>query len=221
LIVATQITVELDREFFPINRKSTQKEPQTWIGEIRRQNVPHSVLAALQRFVTREIDVTLRAKKAVACLLWITDKSLAEIEKTLTQFGGGSDSAAGPIRSVKARTCDFLPVVAGIAKILHPGLDLDERVSKLLTRLEVGVPSAAVELAALAGSRLARGDYQRLLKANQCTIAAIEQSSNEELLGSLNGDELKLAILRDAVRISRERQSEQTASSPVLPPYEA
>jgi replicative superfamily II helicase len=221
LIVATQITVELDREFFPINKKSTQKEPQTWIGEIGRQGVPQSVLAALRGFVTQGIEVTLRAKKAVACLLWITDKSLAEIEKTLTQFGGGFDGAAGQIRSVKARTCDFLPIVARVAEILHPGLDLGERVRRLLTRLEVGVPAAAVELATLAGSRLARGDYQRLLKTNQCTIAAIEQSSNEELLGSLNGDELKLAILRDAVRISRERQSEQTASSTVLPPYEA
>jgi helicase len=40
LITATQLTVELDRELFPINKKSTQKEPQTWMNEIRRQNIP-------------------------------------------------------------------------------------------------------------------------------------------------------------------------------------
>lgn len=222
LIVATQLTVELDREYFPINKSSKHKEPQAWMAEIRAQQVPHTVISALQRFVSQEGEITLRAKKAVACLLWITDRSLSEIEETLMRFDRRKlDGAAGPIRSVKARTCDFLPIVARVAVILHPGLDLGERVSRLLTRLEVGVPTAAVELAVVAGSRLARGDYQRLLKANRCSIAAIEESSNEELLGLLNGDELKLAILRDAARISREGQSEETASSPVLPPYEA
>jgi helicase len=221
LITATQLTVELDREYFPINRRSTQKEPQTWLGEIRRQNIPHSIISALQQFVSQDSQSTLRAKKAVACLLWITDRPLAEIEDILTQHGRRSDGAAGPIRSVKARTCDFLPIVARVAEILHPDLVLGERVGRLLTRLEVGVSSAAVELAALAGSRLARGDYQQLLRAGRCTIDAIEQSTDEELLACVSGDRQKLAILREAVRINRERQSEQNGSSPILPPYEA
>ena len=221
LIIATQLTVELDREHFPINKRSTQKEPQTWLGEIRRQNIPQSIVSALQHFVSQDIQSTLRAKKAVACLLWITDKSLAEIEGILTQHGGKFDGAAGPIRSVKARTCDFLHIVARVAEILHPGLVLGERVSRLLTRLEVGVPSNAVELAALAGSRLARGDYQQLLKAGRCTIDVIEQSADEELLVCVAGDQKKLTILREAVLISRERKSEQNGSSPILPPYEA
>jgi replicative superfamily II helicase len=221
LITATQLTVELDREYFPINKRSTQKEPQTWLGEIRRQNIPHSIISALQQFVSQDIQPTLRAKKAVACLLWITDKSLAEIEDILTQHGGRFDGAAGPIRSVKARTCDFLPIVARVAEILHPDLVLGERVSRLLTRLEIGVSPVAVELAALAGSRLARGDYQQLLKARRCTLDAIEQSTDEELLSCVSGDQQKLTILREAVRINRERQSAQNGSSPILPPYEA
>ncbi|WP_222872672.1 hypothetical protein [Hankyongella ginsenosidimutans] len=49
LIAAAQTTVEVDQLLFPINRKSTQKEPQLWPNELRRQNVPWHVLNALHR----------------------------------------------------------------------------------------------------------------------------------------------------------------------------
>ncbi len=132
LIAATQLTVELDDMLFPINKRSTLKEPQTWAAEIQRQGVPHGILRAMQRFVREDNQATLRAKKAVACLLWITDRPLAEIEEILTQFGGKFDGAAGPVRGVRARTCDLLPTVARVAEVLHPGLNLSERVSRLL-----------------------------------------------------------------------------------------
>jgi helicase len=215
LIAATQLTVELDQELFPINKKSTQ-----WMAELRGQGVPHGILHALQSSTSQENQSILRAKKAVACLLWITDKPLSEIEKILTRFGGSLDGAAGPIRSVRARTCDLLPVVARVAEILHTGLDLGKRVARLLTRLEVGVPAAVADLAAVAGSRLARGDYHRLLKVGRCTIDAVEQSSNEELLDCLAGDKEKVAVLHDTVKTFREWQSEQEPSTPILPPYE-
>jgi hypothetical protein len=108
-----------------------------------------------------------------------------------------------------------------VAEILHPGLDLGKRVTRLLTRLEVGVPAAAADLASVAGSRLARGDYHRLLRAGRCTIDAVEQSSDEELLGYLAGDKEKVTVLRDAVKTHRERQNDQEPSTPILPPYEA
>jgi helicase len=114
-----------------------------------------------------------------------------------------------------------LPIAARVAEILHPGLDLGKRVARLLTRLEVGVPAAAADLAAVAGSRLARGDYHRLLRAGQCTIDAVEQSSDEALLDHLAGDKEKVAVLCDAVEIYRERQNDQEASTRILPPYEA
>jgi helicase len=220
LIAATQLTVELDQELFPINKKSTRKEPQTWMAELRGQGVSHKILHALRSSASQENQSTLRAKKAVACLLWITDKPLSEIENILTQFGGRLDGTAGPIRSVRARTCDLLPIAVRVAEILHPSLDLGKRVARLLTRLEVGVPAAAADLAAVAGSRLTRGDYQRLLKAGRCTIDAVEQSSDAELLDCLAGNKEKVAVLRDAVKTYRDRQSEQEPSTPILPPYE-
>jgi len=98
---------------------------------------------------------------------------------------------------------------------------LGNRVARLLTRLEVGVPTAAADLAAAAGSRLARGDYHRLLRAGRCTIDAVEQSTDKELLDCLAGDKEKVDVLCDAVKTYRERQNEQESSTPILPPYEA
>src|SRR5262249_9488091 len=37
LVAAVQTTVELDQVLFPINKKSTQKEPQAWAQELRQQ----------------------------------------------------------------------------------------------------------------------------------------------------------------------------------------
>jgi helicase len=72
LVALAQLTVEVDQVLFPINRKSTQKEPQTWFGELGRQHIPGHVLNSLKRFISDQHQATLRAKKAAACLLWIS-----------------------------------------------------------------------------------------------------------------------------------------------------
>jgi hypothetical protein len=115
----------------------------------------------------------MRAKKAAACLLWISDRSMTAIETALTQHGGAPDGAAGPVRAVASRTCDLLPAVARVATFLHPGLDLKDRVPRLLVRLELGIQPGTVEIAGHAGGRLTRGDYQELLKARLTTPEAI------------------------------------------------
>lgn len=218
LVAAAQLTLELDQLYLPMNKKSTQKEPQTWFSELRRQNIPASVLNLLSRFASEQHTGTLRAKKAVACLLWISDRPISEIEKTLTQFGGAFDGAAGPIRSVSSRTCDLLPSVARVATILHTGLDLANRVSRLITRLEVGVSAAAVEIAQFAGSRLSRGDYQQLIKANLATAAAVEAASDADLISSLAGNIERAEAVRDAARQFREQDG--SPIPPILPDYE-
>jgi helicase len=159
LIAAAQLTVELDESLFPMNKKSTQKEPQTWFGALARQGIPATLQNTLRRYVPDEHTGTMRAKKAAACLFWISPTPMAEIERALTQHGGAYDGAAGPVRAVSSRTCDLLPAVARVATFLHPGLDLTDRVSRLLVRLELGVPAPAVALARSAGTKLGRPDY--------------------------------------------------------------
>jgi helicase len=221
LIAATQLTVELDQLNFPVNKKSTQKEPFVWPNELVRQGVTHTAVSALKRRVNDQHQGTLRAKKAVACLLWMSEWPLTEVERVLTQFGGTLDGAAGDIRAVSTRSVDLLPTVIRVAELLHSGLDLSGHLSRLLTRLEVGVPGSAVDLAAIAGSRLRRDDYQRLIKAGLCSINAIEVSSDEELLACLRDNQQKLDEIRRAVQVFRDREADPLLAMPTLPLYES
>ncbi|MCX5695999.1 MAG: DEAD/DEAH box helicase [Candidatus Omnitrophica bacterium] len=223
LIAVTQISVELNDIHFPINKKSTQKEPQTWMSEIRNQGVPECVLSSLRYSIKEESQSTLRAKKAVACLLWITDKPLIDMEDILTQFGGKFDGAAGPIRSVVSRTCDILPVVARVVEILYPGSDLNQRVSRFLVRLELGVSGKILEIAMRLGKKLTRGDYLRLLSNNICTMNDIENLEEKVLLKFIEGDKNKLSSICDVLTNYKESRSnaQSIPISPILPQYES
>ncbi len=219
LIVAAQIMVELDQQYFPINNKGAQKESQSWFLELRRQSIPASVLNSLHRSVTSANLAAVRAKRAVACLLWVSDCAMSDIESTLTRHGRKFDGAAGPVRGVSARTGDMLPTVAKVATILHPDLDLDFRLARLVTRLEVGVAAAAVEIAQVAGSRLSRGNYQQLIRAGLSTAAAVDVATDAQLAACLGGSDERVDLVREAARMFRDHECSD--SFPVLPQYEA
>lgn len=219
LLAAVQLTVELDDVLFPINKKSTQAEPGAWFGELQRQQIPQHVLNAMHRGVKEPQQATLRAKKTVASLWWITNTPLAQIEATMTRFGGKSDGAAGPIRSVRARVCDVLPPIIGIVQILHPDLDLTERASRLLIRMEFGIPASIAELASILGNQLTRSDYLNLVNASLGSIESIEQSNDDDLLACLNQSPGKLGVVRQAV-LKYHQHENNLLPSPILPPYE-
>ncbi|HEY3412812.1 MAG TPA: DEAD/DEAH box helicase [Armatimonadota bacterium] len=218
LITATQLTVELDAVLFPINKASTQKEPQAWPNELAAQGVAPEVLRALHHSVSERHVPTLRAKKAVACLLWITDWPMSRIEETLTRFSR-PEPIAGPIRSITERTYDLLGTVASVAMILHPDLNLADRYERLLTRLEAGVTAAAAAIASKADGALGRGDYQRLLSAGLCSAEAIEQCADGDLLACLDGSPAKLAALRKAAKRCGDAGEVPLLAYPIIPPY--
>ena len=222
LIAAVQSTVELDQVLFPMNKKSTQKEPQAWSQELRQQDVPNSIFANLQRDISEPHEGTLRAKKAVACLLYVTGRPMEEIERVLTQFGGAFGGAAGPIRSVAARTSDLLPTACDIAEILHPGLDLADRIGRLIIRLDLGIAGAAVDLARHTRTRLSRSDYAQLVNAQLVTATAIRSADEAAVLSCLRGDREKLSVIRDAAGSMAELERRRIQqSTPILQPYEA
>ena len=222
LITAVQTTHEVDQVLFPMNKRSTQKEPQTWSAELRRQGVPSHLLVCLTRSVSEPQQSTLRAKKAVACLLFVSGRAMSEIEAVLTQFGGALDGAAGPIRAVAARTCDLLPTAARVAEILHPDLDLGDRIGRLAIRLTLGIPAAIVDLARYAGADLLRGDYRRLAAAGLCEPAAIAAAPENRLLGCIDNNVRKLAVLRGAAEaLMKQASQEAVITVPILEPYVA
>jgi helicase len=218
LIAIAQTSVELDGVYFPVNRRSTQKEPQHWMGELQRQGVSHTILACLRRNIAERIQDTVRAKKAVACLYYVSGMGMEEIEGAMGQFGGAFDGAAGPIRSVTGRTCDVLPMIARAAEVLHAGVDLQERTERLLLRLDHGIQGPVVDLARHAGRALDRGDYQRLCESGMTTREALAKADDGALLALLGNDRQKLAAARDA--IERWRAVRPTAPLAALPAYQ-
>jgi replicative superfamily II helicase len=218
LIAAAQLTVELDEQGFPINKKGALTEAQSWFTELRRQNIPAEVLNCLHRSAAEPHVPALRAKKAAACLLWISDRTMTDIEAILTKHGRKFDGAAGAVRGAASRTADLLPAVTQVATILHPELDLGTRLTRLLTRLEVGVPAAAVEVAQFAGPRLSRGDYHRLVRAGLGTASAVEGADDDALAACLGGDDERVEIVRGAARLFREQGPGVTL--PEFPDYE-
>jgi helicase len=147
---------------------------------------------------------------------------MTEIEANLTQFGGAFGGAAGPVRSVAARTSDLLPVAARVAEILHPTLDLGQRVGRLVVRLTYGVSGTIADIAREAGVDLLRGDYCALAKAGFGEPSAIAVADDATLLMAVAGDRNKVTILRAAAeRVAVRRAEAAKASTPVLEAYVA
>jgi replicative superfamily II helicase len=221
LITAAQITAELDEVYFPVNKKGAAKESNTWTSEIRRQGVTESLIQTLSLRVSDTAQLARRAKKAAACLLWISDLPMSEIENILTRHGGRFDGASGSVLGARSRTCDLLHTVSKVAATVHPSLDLDRRVDRLLIRLETGVPPTAVELATFAGTRLTRGDYRRLLQAGKSSIDVLRETSDETLLEVLSGSVPKLLVLRRAMEAYSKDHGGEASSVQNIPLYES
>ena len=209
LLAITQATVELDDVYFPLNRKSTRKEPSTWFGELRRRGTHSNVLAALQENAADGRAPTLRAKRTVSCLYWIDGMPLGTIEQAMTQFGGAGGGASGAVRSVAMRTVDILPVVTRTAELLHPGLDLSARVGVLLTRLELGIPESIVEIGAAGQGRLTRAQLLGLVRSGLLNPEQILAADDASLLEAVSGNQAIIADVRAAARRAQEARGSE------------
>ena len=222
LITAVQVTQELSQVYVPLNKK-TPKEAQSWSAELARQGVPHHVLRCLARDVNDQHEEAERLKRAVAALAYVSGEEIGAIERLLARHGGGFDGSAGPVRSIASRTCDLLGTAARVAELVHPELQLGERVERLNLRLTLGITGVAVDLARYAGGDLTRGDYRRLTAAGLSDCDNILNAEDDALLSCVGGDEGRLAVLRTATeKYARARAAaEGAAAPPSLAPYAA
>ncbi len=206
LVTAAQMTEELDDVIFPLNRKSTRKEPVHWPNMLSRW-APLQLVRSLTFRVRDRSTATLRAKRATACLMWMSTQPRTVIERAVIQFGGAR-TAAGPIQAVASRTCDVLPVVARTAEILHPGTDLSEQTAALLVCLEIGLPKELAPLALAAGRALNRGEYLQLLAAGIGTPEGVRDADDQSLEQVL-GSSMRVRQLRMDVEAHLKRESER------------
>ncbi len=222
LIALTQITIELDQVYMPINNRGAQREHNSWLSELQQQNISDTILQKL-RNIAETKQIAMRFKKAVACLLWITKTPLIGIEGILTRHGNRFNGIAGAVRSASSRTHDLLGTVAKVAEIIHPDLQLEERINKLFVRLEVGISPEIYDVANAIGSTFSRSDYLSLVKSNLSDMSVLKSASDEDMLSALGHDKSKLSILKKAIENYFTKINSDTAdlSAPSLPSYES
>jgi helicase len=218
LIAICQLTLELENVHFPFNKIGVRKEIQSWSSELYAQGIASHVMSLLQRLGPDDYVRGLRLKRGAACLLWITKTPMSEIEITMTRHGR-KDGAAGQVRGASSRTHDVIHIVGEIASHLHPELKLGDRMEKLYTRLELGIPSSITSVAKVTGSRLTRGDYLSLVGSGLDTKAIIEGAPDEELLACLGGNNEKLNVIREAIA-TLNTNTDINESFPTIPIYE-
>lgn len=197
LIAIAQTSEELDQVNMPLHGRST-KEQQKWRKELARIGISSVLLSAMEYGAGEQKIVVARRKKAASSLAYISNMSLDEIERMLTQHMRPT-GMAGAIRSVADRTCDVLPTVAQIAEYFNPSLALSERVERLITRLSTGSHSDMVFLATEVGSKLLRGDYLALTGEGYTSFDVLEKASDQQILSCVGNDPFKLISIRDAV----------------------
>lgn len=219
LLAICQVTIEMDQQLFPINKRGFRKELDSWLTMLRQQAVSPAILVQLRRGTTEEHEEALRAKKVVACLAYIAGKEIAEIEDLMGRHGGAFNGAAGPIRATAVRTCDVLAPSARVAEILYPELDLHERVERLAIRLTYGIEGHLVDLAKHVGNILSRADYARLSKKSLYTPDALDQATDSEILSCLELSVEKLEAVREATKAMRKNASKEVHPIFMLEPY--
>lgn len=219
LIALAQTSVELDAIALPMNKKSTQKEPQHWTEQLMRQGISATILGFMQRTSSQAAQAVMRAKKAAVCLYYVSGMPMADIENAVSQFGGGFGGSAGPIMSVTERSCDVLPTIARAAELLRPGVQIGERAGRLVYRLALGIQGPAVDLARYAERALDRADYRRLCDARLTERDGLAAADDRMLLLLVGNDPRKLAALRAAVVEWGQARPPRPAAP--LPPYEA
>jgi hypothetical protein len=162
---------------------------------------------------------TLRAKRATACLMWMSAQPRTAIERAVIQFGGAR-TAAGPIQAVASRTCDVLPVVARTAEILHPGSDLAEQTAELLVRLEIGLPKELARLALAGGRSLNRAEYLQLHADGISTPEAVRDAPDETIQNVL-GSPSRTAQVRRAVDTYLAREADKATLAALIAEIDA
>ncbi len=201
LIALAQLTTELDDTYLPINKKSKNREPTRWIGGLQQQGVATRML----QIGAREVHtMTVRAKRAMACILWMNGLSRQEIEAILTQHMR-ENVAAGAVNSVCSRTQDLLPVLIAIAEIVRD-IDLADRQEALMLRLELGIPTDLLPLARASRGRLSRSEFLGLRAIGLNTIEAVAEAKVDALAARLGGDTQRATAVQELALEARRQQ---------------
>ena len=144
-----------------------------------------SVTNELQRHADRDTTYYARCKRALILADWVDGVPLQDIERRYSLNAFFGRVGAGDIRGFADGTRFLLESAVRIAAVL-PGAQVDpEKDILFLTRLELGLPEAALPLTELP-LELTRGDYLALHRAGLSSVNAVS-SAKPELLSEIVG----------------------------------
>lgn len=192
-----QATTELDEYRLRVNSRGIRKELDSYLGWLNGR-LPYPVMTALQNRATDHQVVAMRAKRAVACLLWVNGNPMSDIEYQVMRHLPNRD-ASGPIGGVVGRTRDVVDTILAMAGELHPTAPTAELEELLPIQLEVGIASGHARLVR-AGAELRREDFIQLTAQGLLGWQDIAAASDERLLALIRHDADALATLRRAVQ---------------------
>ena len=115
--------------------------------------------------------------------------------------------AAGAVDQVRSRTVDLLPVVVAVAEIMRD-IDLADRQSDLMLRLELGLPFDLLGIARVCRGRLTRAEYLRLHAVGLGTVDAVAKASVEDLAKHLRGNKARASTVMELVRTISQAASQ-------------
>jgi helicase len=198
LIAAAQLTAELDKIRLPVDKDLAQEEFARFGNELRKQKPAPAVFDALSQNTRDEVTAAARAKKAFACLLWMSAMPAARIELTVMRPSLDSGSGIGEVRAVAARTQDVMAAIIDLAAFFHPDADLRRLAELLPPQLQLGISRELAPLA-VAGASLSREHYLALLEKKLTTPERIHNAPDSTILPCVGGAGARLRTLRDAV----------------------
>jgi hypothetical protein len=196
MIAVLPLTEEFEELGIPsAGGRQRRAETKRLVDTLAGQGVAPAVLGAI-RLPTDDRAVAMRAKTAVALLLWINGTPTSDLESVLTQ-GMDDQHAIGSVRRVAARAHDLIETVVGIAAELHPAADLASVSRDMPAQLELGIAETFAPLA-VSGAGLEREHYLALRAAGLGTPELVGRASDDELLKHL-GSAHRLGTLRAAI----------------------
>lgn len=179
LLVLVECLPERDDDYTPQNRKG---EPR-WQQEVHRR-FGYGVARALQHRAESDVTFYGRCKRALIVSDWIAGEPINEIETRYTS-NPFVRVGHGDIRGYADGSRFLLESALRIAAIVLERAEDEEEAALLLTRLDLGLPAAAVPLSAL-GFPLTRGEILALFRAghlNHEAIAALTADAVISIIG--------------------------------------
>jgi hypothetical protein len=204
----------MDEVYFPFNRRGRNTEHHRWPSELAYQQVAPNVQQLLAIGGADSLAGAIRAKKAMACLLYGSTTPMAQLEQHLTRHQI-IDGVAGPVRATAARTRDMIPAVVRVFEFLHPNIAIGNIAERTMVRLELGIPAQLAELGSLLGTTLARAQYLTLLEHGVATPEDLRLVAPEGLADWLGVTANEAGRLQKVMADAGRSEDEPV---PLLPP---